>query len=145
MLRSIATLTQNTRTVDLNGFKDWLRAVSGHLSGDTFDVAMEELYEIISKRITVKDLFAHWDKDRSGALDFGEMGQVLQWFTDNVPGDEINLAILWKDLEPPANGKITQDDFEAWWLKISTRISPVAMKAITDNLKDKIAVSGPSA
>jgi len=146
VFESIKTMTERASTVDLNGFHEWLRQVSGYLSEETFDAAMGELYDIVSKRVDVKQMFDLWDKDRSGALDFGEMGSVLQWLSDNMPAnDSLNLAILWKDVEVPPDGKIKQADFEAWWLKISTRISPVDMNAIAAKLKERINSQGPEA
>ena len=42
VLQSITSLTQNTSTVDLQGFTDWMRQISAYLSEETFDAAMEE-------------------------------------------------------------------------------------------------------
>ena len=79
-----------------------------------------------------------WDKDKSGALDFKEMGEVLQWFHDNVPtegGGQLDWAHLWQALTPPADGKIDKKTFKMWLVEITKRIHPETFQAITKKLK----------
>lgn len=123
--------------LDARGFKAWMTEIAGHLSQPAYEAAMAELTDVISKRVSGRDVFLLWDADKSGELDFAEMGQVMQWFSENV-GGELDLSAMYRALEPPPSGKIDQAAFEAWMLKIAQGVLPATFAAVSERLKEKV-------
>jgi Ca2+-binding EF-hand superfamily protein len=130
------------KQLDLAGFKAWLVQVAGHLSPETFDKAMNELLEIVSKRVSTKELFKMWDKDGSGQLDFEEVGSILKWFSDNVPGIVVNFGQLWSTLPMSNSGTISLEQFGAWIMKVTAKMSVQQYAVVTERLKERLREKG---
>jgi len=126
------------QTLNLLAFKHWFFGHVDYLSSETYMGAIQPFLDVINRKVEAEDLFDEWDKDKSGALDFKEMGEVLQWFHDNVPtegGGQLDWAHLWQALTPPADGKIDKKTFKMWLVEITKRIHPETFQAITKKLK----------
>ena len=63
-----------------------------------------------------------WDEDCSGALDFAEIGKVLQWYSENTPS-EVDFARMFATMDVPAGGKMDAKAFEAWMLSATAAMS----------------------
>lgn len=129
------------KSLDIDGFKGWLLQVSGYLSKATFDKAMAEMTAIVSKSVSTKLLFKAWDVDGSGSLDFAEIGVVLKWFQENVPG-EIDFARLFATLEAPKDGLMTFEAFDKWMLDATSGMSVLSYTTVTEKLKDHLRDRG---
>lgn len=67
-----------------------------------------ELNEIMSK------VFKSFDKDNSGFIDINELRDVSQEL--GRPLDAAELEECMKDLDVNKDGKISYEEFTAWWL-----------------------------
>lgn len=57
--------------------------------------------------------FAVMDKDRSGYLDFNELGQISRDLGFNISKEELESAFL--ELDKNRNGRVSFEAFEDWW------------------------------
>lgn len=126
-------------SLDMLGFKRWLRDVAKHLPSKTFETAMAQLGEAVNKQIEAKRLFHAWDKDGSGALDLAEVKQVLNWFRANA-GPELSLEKMFDAL--PTESKVDLAAFETWMLTITQELQADAFSALAKKLQEHLRTKG---
>jgi len=61
----------------------------------------------------VEDIFRHFDKDNSGAIDVKELNALMEALGADIEQAELDIAITALDAD--GNGKIELDEFRAWW------------------------------
>jgi Ca2+-binding EF-hand superfamily protein len=125
-------------SLDLRGFKRWLRAVAGHLPAKVFERAMAQLGEAVNKQIEARRLFHSWDKDGSGALDLAEVKEVINWFRANAA--ELSFEKMWDAL--PTASKVDLAAFEAWLLIITQAMQADAFAALAKKLQEHLRTTG---
>jgi len=131
-----------TKSLDLPGFKLWIIEISGHLAPETFKSAMDELLAIVEKSVSTTLLFKLWDDDNSGTLDFGEIGSVLKWLSENLAEGTLNFTEVFQALPTPSQGKVTQAQFEEWMLRVTGGMTPQAYTVFMEKLKDHLRAKG---
>jgi Ca2+-binding EF-hand superfamily protein len=61
----------------------------------------------------VEDIFRHFDKDGSGAIDVRELNELMEALGADIPQNELDVAL--KALDADGNGFIDLAEFKAWW------------------------------
>lgn len=61
----------------------------------------------------VEDIFRHFDKDGSGAIDVRELNDLMEALGADIPQNELDVAL--KALDADGNGFIDLAEFKAWW------------------------------
>jgi Ca2+-binding EF-hand superfamily protein len=88
-----------------------------------------------ARRISCKKLFAAWDTDGSGVLEFGELRAVFDWLRRNAPPQsELDLEALWQAL--PESGGLDAPGFEAWMLRVTKTLDADAFQALSEKLHE---------
>jgi len=96
--------------------------------------------EAFAKRTQCKRLFATWDTDGSGLLEFAELRAVFAWFRQNAPKGELDLESLWEAL--PESGTLDAAGFEMWLLGVTRTLRPDSFGLLTTRLQQFIQAGG---
>ena len=80
-------------------------------------------------------------RDGSGNLDFAELGEVLKWLADQLPGTLV-FRDLFAALPEPVDGKISEKQFSAWLTNITGGLSMQQYETFQEKLKDHLRAIG---
>jgi Ca2+-binding EF-hand superfamily protein len=69
----------------------------------------------VQKLAEIDALFARADSDRDGQINFTEFRMLVRELEENDIADE-TLRIGFTDTDVDRNGRISIDEFRAWWL-----------------------------
>jgi calmodulin len=61
----------------------------------------------------VREIFDHYDKNKNGVIEIGELGTLLEALDAKLDGAQLAAAI--GDLDSNNNGRLEFDEFIAWW------------------------------
>lgn len=61
----------------------------------------------------IREIFAHFDKDKSHSIEAIELLAVLRALGDEPTAEELAMAL--EGLDTDHNGRISFDEFVAWW------------------------------
>jgi Ca2+-binding EF-hand superfamily protein len=61
----------------------------------------------------IEEIFTHFDKDKSGAIDVRELDALMQALGADLDQAELDAAITALDTD--RNGVIDLDEFRVWW------------------------------
>ena len=76
-------------------------------------------------------------RDGSGNLDFAELGEVLKWLAEQLPGTLV-FRDLFAALPEPVDGKISEKQFSAWLTNITGGLSMQQYETFQEKLKDHL-------
>lgn len=76
-------------------------------------VVHQELAENDSGRDETFEIFKSFDRDGSGSIDPAELSRLLEALGQDVNEEELAIALDSIDLNH--SGKISWDEFKAWW------------------------------
>ncbi len=76
-------------------------------------VVHQELAENDTERDETFEVFKSFDRDGSGSIDKAELSRLLEALGQDVPEEELAIAIDAIDLNH--SGRISWDEFQAWW------------------------------
>jgi len=76
-------------------------------------VVHQELAENDTERDETFEVFKSFDRDGSGSIDRAELSRLLEALGQDVPEEELAIALDSIDLN--RSGRISWDEFKAWW------------------------------
>lgn len=66
----------------------------------------------------VKEIFGHYDRDRSGQINASELARILEALGMELEEHELKVALL--DVDRDQDGKIGWDEFLPWWRSMAS-------------------------
>jgi len=121
--------------------KEW--SASGFPIGDPQNLInmLEKAHDDISK--LVKNVFEHFDHDKSGFIDLKELTEVAKELGVLLPPAE--AEVLYKELDDNKDGKISLEEFTLWWRSgrqgKSYKLSDMVMRGIKKSNSLSLAAS----
>ena len=76
-------------------------------------VTHPELADDEEERDEVFEVFKSFDRDGSGSIDRGELARLLEALGQEIP--EVELEIALEVIDVNHSGRISWDEFKAWW------------------------------
>ena len=76
-------------------------------------VTHPELADDEEERDEVFEVFKSFDRDGSGSIDRAELARLLEALGQEIP--EVELEIALEVIDVNHSGKISWDEFKAWW------------------------------
>lgn len=76
-------------------------------------VVHQELAENDTERDETFEVFKSFDRDGSGSIDRAELSRLLEALGQDLPEEELAIALDAIDLNH--SGRISWDEFKAWW------------------------------
>jgi hypothetical protein len=61
----------------------------------------------------IKEIFGHYDRDRSGSIKASELARLLEALGMEMEEHDLKVAVL--DIDKDGDGNISWDEFLGWW------------------------------